>query len=324
MPKERKQRNTFRANTQNRNAITEMMNQIGRSAADIAHMSKLRRKITYPPGHPGRAGGRLMKRRKPVTHNFEHIPGFTHKMRRAVKIIGTHASVLGNRGMYTRGKGTRKRVVMKGGVLPPSNRTGLQGQPQFNPAVDEVRMQITRVMEQIQAVRERVATSPKAREENRMEEQRLTVRLRRLMDHETELVTRSFDREFEDVPPSSWHSASDYDSFGAGGVMVNKLPKESKLIQNRESRKRKATVLDPPDLKLDKQLRDAIAMMQANSPLDVDNREHVHSALIHMHERKVRHKRPMRLPRIRKLTKPREKGGFVFTSMRNMLVEPQS
>jgi hypothetical protein len=420
MPKERKQRNTWRGNAGNRNAITEMINRAV-TAADVAHLSKLRRKITYPPGHPSR-GGKV----KPMTHNFEHVPEYTKMMRRAVQKMATHNSVLGNRGLYTKGKGigripkdkvhnaahpgfqkvaqkiarkeglpiarakailaTSSRRRLQGGVLPPGNRTGITGHPIGNPMLPELRQDIAGLETELAALRQVYGglTERKAKDDNLRKQSMLVTRLERLRNLEIELGRAEYERHYGMrggvLPPTNRTGIQGHPTenrlieetqieinqieeqitalkreameirsekaleenkrkqrvllgrkerlmeletelwrahYERGGSMVNKLPKESKLVRNGESRKRKATVLDPPDLKLDKELRNAIAMMQANSPLDENNREHVHETVISMHRKKIR------LPRVRKLTKTREKGGFIFNTLHNLLVNPE-
>lgn len=102
------------------------------------------------------------------------------------------------------------------------------------------------------------------------------------------------------------------------GRVLASMPTESQVFGNRHNadRTRRATVTDVPDLKTDKALRDALAMMQANSPLDPENREHVGAGRILKHMSKA-----LRMPRLKKLTK---KGGQTFTTMKNLLVDPNS
>jgi hypothetical protein len=105
-----------------------------------------------------------------------------------------------------------------------------------------------------------------------------------------------------------------------GGRILGKLPVESKLIRNAHTTTRKATVTDPPDLKMDKRLRDAVALTQANSPLDANNRESLsHLPRHYNHLRKNIRGKPRGLYKPRKLTK---KGGFIFTTLKNVTVNP--
>jgi hypothetical protein len=107
-------------------------------------------------------------------------------------------------------------------------------------------------------------------------------------------------------------------SLGNFGHALARLPTESQVFGNKHNadRTRTAMVSDVPDLKTDKDLRQAVALMQANSPLDPENREHVGSGVILRHMKKA-----IRMPRLRPITK---KGGMVFTTMKNLLVDPNS
>jgi hypothetical protein len=107
-------------------------------------------------------------------------------------------------------------------------------------------------------------------------------------------------------------------SMGNFGHALARLPTESQVFGNKHNadRTRTAVVRDVPDLKTDKDLRDAVALMQANSPLDPENREHVGKEVIMRHM-----KRAICMPRLRPITK---KGGMVFTTMKNLLVDPSS
>jgi hypothetical protein len=102
------------------------------------------------------------------------------------------------------------------------------------------------------------------------------------------------------------------------GRVLASMPTESQVFGNKHAadRTRRATVTDVPDLKTDQVLRHALAMMQANSPLDPENRERVGTGTILKHMG-----RALRMPRLRKLTK---KGGQTFTTMKNLLVDPNS
>ena len=103
-----------------------------------------------------------------------------------------------------------------------------------------------------------------------------------------------------------------------GGGLMDKLPQESGITNGRE-RKRKAEVTDPQDLKMDPRLRNAVAMTQANSPLDPENSESLSNLTTHHHKL---------LKNIGGLRKPRslsssKKGGYIFTTLRNVTVEPK-
>lgn len=102
------------------------------------------------------------------------------------------------------------------------------------------------------------------------------------------------------------------------GRVLASMPTESQVFGNRHAADRtwRATVRDVPDLKTDKDLRNALAMMQANSPLDPENNDHVRAGTILRHM-----KRAIRMPRLKKLSK---KGGRTFTTMKNLLVDPSS
>ena len=94
---------------------------------------------------------------------------------------------------------------------------------------------------------------------------------------------------------------------------------ESQVFTNAQTRNRRALLTDPQDLKLDTNLRAHVASMQAMAPMDPQNGGRIADSFIAHHIKKA-----LRLPRLKAITKPTKKGGFTFTSMKNLLVDPHS
>lgn len=112
--------------------------------------------------------------------------------------------------------------------------------------------------------------------------------------------------------------------YGGGKVsrVRNLLPSASQDMNNR---RRTAVVTDVPDLKTDKKVREAIALLQANSPLDPQNKESLPNLPHHYNLIKKNIRGGLRgLHKPRAITKPAKKGGFVFTKLHNLLVDPDS
>lgn len=106
-----------------------------------------------------------------------------------------------------------------------------------------------------------------------------------------------------------------------GGDILHKLPLQSFGISNRGTRDRVASVTDPKDLKLDPKLREGVALLQGNSPLDANNREHLSDLPKH-----INHIRKNIRGGLRGLHKPRKltiKGGRTYTSLKNLTVYPE-
>lgn len=100
--------------------------------------------------------------------------------------------------------------------------------------------------------------------------------------------------------------------------MYRALPPETKVSHGT---KRRGVVSDPTSIQLKPQLAAAVAMTQGNSPLDPMNNEHVPN-LVTEHKKLKRNLRHPAVRPVKKLTKSREKGGFIFTTLKNKLVYP--
>lgn len=96
------------------------------------------------------------------------------------------------------------------------------------------------------------------------------------------------------------------------------LPPETKLTSGT---KRKGTVSDPTSIRLKPEVAAAVALTQANSPLDPMNSDHLPN-LVTEHKKLARNLRHPAVRPVKKLTKSREKGGFIFTSLKNRLIYP--
>jgi hypothetical protein len=100
--------------------------------------------------------------------------------------------------------------------------------------------------------------------------------------------------------------------------MYRCLPPETKVSFGT---KRKGVVSDPTSIRLKPELAAAVAMTQGNSPLDPMNSDHVPN-LPSEHKKLGRNLRHPAVRPVKKLTKKREKGGFIFTTLKNKLVYP--
>lgn len=102
--------------------------------------------------------------------------------------------------------------------------------------------------------------------------------------------------------------------------MYAALPPETKLSHGS---KRRGTLTDPSDMEMKRKLAATVAMTQGNSPLDPMNKDHVPN-LSQEHGKLKRNLKHPAIKPVKKITKKREKGGFIFTTLQNKLVYPQS
>lgn len=101
--------------------------------------------------------------------------------------------------------------------------------------------------------------------------------------------------------------------------MYSKLPPQTKI----HGSKRIGVVSDPMDMEMRKKLAATVAMTQGNSPLDPMNSEHVPN-LASEHKKLKANLHKKGLAPVKKLRKKKEKGGYIFTSMKNTLVNPSA